>query len=139
VSRKLLSLLIREEEEKRRGTSPGRGAEGSPRAVPSVKVSKVDVSSPPPPQTPKAYLPEEWREWGEEARYVFHERFGIGLELNMDEESAAKVARAEAILVERKVPSSLQELTRTALVLFGGDVVSVQGRKPGERIERGRA
>lgn len=133
MSRDLLNRLARLERNKKRA-APGRAAEGSSKVDEPVKVSKVDVSSP--SSFPK--LPEEWRDWGEEARYVFLERMGVGVELNMDEEEAFFVARSEAILTEKKVPASLFTLTRTALVLFGGDLDKVRTREPGERIERSR-
>jgi len=40
--------------------------------------------------------------WGEEARYVYHERLGIGDELGMDEADARAVAFREAQAVHNR-------------------------------------
>ena len=46
--------------------------------------------------TPAGIDPHEWHDWGDEARYVFHERMGMAQDLEVPRGQALSVAVREA-------------------------------------------
>jgi hypothetical protein len=115
-------LARREREALRRGEELVRKVDAN--------VLKVDVSEKPaPPPVPAGVDAREWASWGEEARYVYEERMGVGTELGMTEAAASVQALTEARLAHAGVPSSAWSLVGKALATFEGcRIVSVKPR-----------
>lgn len=71
----------------------------------------------------------EWASWGEEARYVFLERMGVGAELGMAEADALRLAVVEARMVQAGVPVASWSFVGQALRVFEGSrIVAVELR-----------
>ena len=71
----------------------------------------------------------EWGTWGEEARYVFEERMGVGAELGMAEAHALRLAVVEARMVHAGVPVASWSFVGLALRVFEGSrIVAVEPR-----------
>ena len=60
----------------------------------------------------------EWESWGEEARYVFEERMGVGAELGMTEEGSLRLAVVEARMVHAGVPVASWSFVGMVLEIF---------------------
>ena len=79
--------------------------------------------------TPAGVDAHEWASWGEEARYVYHERLGIGDELGMAEADALRLAVVEARMVHAGVPVASWSFVGLALRVFeGARIVSIEPR-----------
>lgn len=72
-----------------------------------------------PPAEPRKETPRELPRLGAEARYVYDERVGIGLDLGMSLERAEDVALLEALLVEGLVPDRLRPIAAAMLDAWG--------------------
>ena len=68
----------------------------------------------------------EWGTWGEEARYVYLERVGVGDELGMDEEAARRRAGVEARMVQAGVPLDSWPLVGLTLETFEARILTVE-------------
>lgn len=71
------------------------------------------------PAEPRKETPRELPRLGAEARYVYDERVGIGLDLGMSLERAEDVALLEALLVEGLVPDRLRPIAAAMLDAWG--------------------
>lgn len=125
-----LARLARHEREDRVRPSEGMGRRGvSPQLrarevdhVRNVHLSDEVVGEP----VPAGVDASEWGTWGEEARYVYLERVGVGDELGMDEEAARRRAGVEARMVQAGVPLDSWPLVGLTLETFEARILTVE-------------
>jgi hypothetical protein len=116
----LLSTTLRSmQRRKARETSPPSAPMRRGEAV-STRVNPPTAVPPAlPPAEPRKETPRELPRLGVEARYIYDERVGIGLDLGMPLERAEDVALVEALLAEGVVPHHLRPIATAVVDAWG--------------------